>query len=118
MYTEKKFCFLGFEFAQLDIFRRLLNVNYKRTQLLKCFQGLIEHESNAPNELVNNYVSYKLKPEVDDNIINLGLKLGGFLSEGGWNCLAIAILDAVEEILNSKDINAKHLCMLLDCYHK
>lgn len=118
MYTEKKFCFLSFEFGQLDVFKRLLNLNHKRVQLLKCYQALIEHESNAPIELINNYVSNKLKSYVDDNIIDLGLKLGAFLSEGGWYCSAIDVLDAVEDMLNNKDVNVKYLCKLLDCYHK
>lgn len=102
----------------MDVFRRLLNLNHKRIQLLKCFQALIEHESNAPTALINNYVSQTLKPEVDDNIIDLGLKLGAFLCEGGWYSSAMDVLDAVEDTFTKKDTNVKYLCKLLDCYHK
>lgn len=118
MYQDKKFCSLGFEFGRLDVFKRMLNIYHKRIYLLKCFQALIEHESNAPNDLINNYISYKTMPNIDDSIIDLGLKLGGFFSEGGWYPQAIEILDAVESILNKNEKNSKYLCKLLDCLYK
>lgn len=56
--------------------------------------------------------------EVDEGTIDLGLRLGGFFSDGGWYPQAIEVLDKVEEILKNKEKNAKYLSKLLDCYHK
>ncbi|RZC41387.1 amyloid protein-binding protein 2 [Asbolus verrucosus] len=55
MYLEKRSCLLTVEFSELEVFTRMLTVKHKRVQLLKSFQGLINHGSNVPDELIQDF---------------------------------------------------------------
>ncbi|KAF5293748.1 hypothetical protein FQA39_LY03233 [Lamprigera yunnana] len=119
MYTEKRLCLLGVEYSELGVFNRMLKVKHKRSKLLRSFQSLIDHGSNVMEELLLTFSKYRSGSEVITmNIIDMGLKLGGFLNEGGWYKYAIEILNVVEDLCRRKGKNAIILCKLLDCYHK
>uniref|UniRef100_A0A1Y1NDT8 Uncharacterized protein n=1 Tax=Photinus pyralis TaxID=7054 RepID=A0A1Y1NDT8_PHOPY len=119
MYTEKRLCLLGVEYSELQVFSRMLKVKHKRSKLLKSFQSLIDHGSNVMEELLLSYSKYRTTPEpITSNIIDIGLKLGGFLNEGGWYNYSVEVLNVVEELCKKRSRNANTLCKLLDCYHK
>lgn len=119
MYEEKLLCFLWAEFGELEVFIRMLKVGHKRAKLLKSFQTLVTHGMDVVKRLVASYSAYRNVPEqVTPTIIDNGLKLGGFLNEGGWYPYAIDTLNIVEELCTLSDSTTNMLCKLLDCYHK
>lgn len=119
MYLEKRLCLLGVEYSELEVFSRMLKVKHNRNKLLKSFQSLIDHGSNVMEELFLSYSKHRTASEpVTNNIIDVGLKLGGFFNEGGWYNYAIDVLNVVEELCKKKGKTVTILCKLLDCYHK
>lgn len=119
MFVEKRLCLLGVEFSDLTVFTRMLQVKHKRTQLLQSFQAIIDHGSNIENELILNFNKYSNTPElVGIDMINIGLRLGGFFNEGAWYNSAMEVLNITEQLCNRKERSPRVLKQLLDCYHK
>lgn len=81
------------------------------------FQILTEHCSNV-TELPINYIKYINSGSPSIEMIDFGLRLGGFFSEGGWYASAIEILNAVEDLCKKMEYNVSLLLKLLDCYYK
>ncbi|CAD6208397.1 GSCOCG00003404001-RA-CDS [Cotesia congregata] len=88
LYKKNKLCLLGAEFNNLDTFSKMLRVRNKRIQLFQVFQALMDHGTKIDNELAISYnvccLEIKKKSNCQANIIDLGLKLGSFLSDAGW----------------------------------
>lgn len=119
MFIEKRLCLLGVEFSDLPVFTRMLKVKHKRTKLLQSFQAIIDHGSNIENELISNFSKSSSNAElVDSDIIDIGLRLGGFFNEGAWYASAIEVLNITEELCKKKGKSPRVLKQLLDCYHK
>ncbi|GJQ70069.1 putative amyloid protein-binding protein, partial [Trypoxylus dichotomus] len=117
MCLEKRLCLLGLEFSNLDVFKRMLKIKHKRRDLLKMFQILTDHCSNV-TELVLNYIKYINSDDPCIEMIDFGLRLGGFFKEGGWYPSAIEVLNAVEGLCKKMELNTHLLLKLLDCYYK
>lgn len=117
MCLEKRLCLLGLEFSNLDVFKRMLRIKHKRRELLKMFQILTVHCSNV-TELVSNYLKYINFDEPSVEMIDFGLRLGGFFKEGGWYLSSIQILKAVEDLCKKMECSVPLLLKLLDCYYK
>ncbi|KAL3274086.1 hypothetical protein HHI36_015503 [Cryptolaemus montrouzieri] len=121
LFLENHLCLLGRELGDLEIFNRLLSVKSKRTKFLKCFQSLLDHGNKTTNIseiLINQYSKYLKKIDVNSNYIDFGLKLGGFLNEGGWYPNCIKVLNIAEELCKRHPRTELILKKLLDCYHK
>jgi hypothetical protein len=61
MFLEKRSCLLAVEFSELEVFIRMLTIKHKRVKLLKSFQGLINHGTNVPDELIQDFTKYVQK---------------------------------------------------------
>ncbi|KAJ8935248.1 hypothetical protein NQ314_012923 [Rhamnusium bicolor] len=76
------------------------------------------HGTNVPEELVQSYTKYIIPDLSDTNIIDVGLRIGGFFNEAGCFNYSIKILNITEEICKKQKQNIFLLRRLLDCYHK
>lgn len=57
-------------------------------------------------------------PAAQDKTINLGLRLGGFLSDAGWYSESEEVLLACKELCIANNQNPEDWCRTLDCCHK
>ncbi|XP_069703847.1 amyloid protein-binding protein 2 [Periplaneta americana] len=122
LYKEKRLCLLGVEFSDLDVFGRVLKITNRRMFLLKSFQALMDHGTRVAKDLVLAYgrkcsasLSY---PVARDSTIDLGLRLGGFLSDAGWFAESEKVLLACREICQCAEPTVKYWRKLLECCHK
>lgn len=53
-----------------------------------------------------------------DIMIDLGLRLGGFLSDAGWYLESKKILKICKELCVMDNSTSERLCKTLDCCHK
>lgn len=116
MFTEKRACLLAVEFSELEVFIRMLNIKHKRVKLFKSFQGLINHGSNVPDELIQDFSRYLQKEPL--KAINVGIQVGSFFNEGGWYDYSIKILTITEELCMKQKQTVEILKKCLECYHK
>lgn len=74
------------------------------------------------NELAISYdvccLGVKVNKNAREKIINLGLKLGGFLSEAGWYVESERVLLACKELCVSDQETLQNWCLTLNCCHK
>ncbi|XP_046680169.1 amyloid protein-binding protein 2 isoform X5 [Homalodisca vitripennis] len=124
-YKENRLCHLGVEFSDLDVFARMLRVTNKRLQLLKSFQTLMDHGTQVAMELSNSYCirasKQEMIPQQKITVIDLGISLGGFLSEAGWFFESERVLSmcwSVCEKLQSCSQNCYTWRKSLECCHK
>ncbi|XP_063825981.1 amyloid protein-binding protein 2 [Ostrinia nubilalis] len=119
MYLEKKLCILGVELSSLDTIERLLRFTGSQLRLLQCFQAVIEHGSKLSTELATIYTSRcdagKHKVE---HLINLGLRLGGFLNEAGWYADAERVLQRCREVCQAQPQSTYYKRLTLECCHR
>jgi len=122
LYKEKRLCLLGAEFSDLNVFGRVLNVTSRRMFLLRSFQALMDHGTQVAKELASAYVrrcnislSYSSSR---DTAIELGLRLGGFLSDAGWLAESEKVLLACQDLCRCTEPCIKYWFKLLECYHK
>lgn len=57
-------------------------------------------------------------PAARDKTINLGLRLGGFLSDAGWYVESEDVLLACKELCIANNQTPEDWCRTLDCCHK
>lgn len=57
-------------------------------------------------------------PTAQDKTINLGLRLGGFLSDAGWYSESEEVLSACKELCIANNQTPEDWCRTLDCCHK
>ncbi|XP_051153214.1 amyloid protein-binding protein 2 [Leptopilina boulardi] len=119
---EKRLCLIGMEFSDLKTFSLMLKVTNRRIHLLQIFQALMDHGMRVCNELAICYdvccLGVRENKNAREKIINLGLKLGGFLSEAGWYVESERVLLACKELCVSEEENLQNWCLTLDCCHK
>lgn len=122
LYKEKRLCLLGLELSQLDTFSRILKVTNRRIHLLQIFQALMDHDTRVNNELAMKYevccFDIKDDPAARRKMINLGLRLGGFLSDAGWYLESQKVLLACKKLCINARPNPQNWCRTLDCCHK
>lgn len=119
---EKRLCLIGMEFSDLKTFSLMLKVTNRRIHLLQMFQALMDHGMRVCNELAISYdvccLGVKVNKNAREKIINLGLKLGGFLSEAGWYVESERVLLACKELCVSDQETLQNWCLTLNCCHK
>ncbi|KAH0562793.1 amyloid protein-binding protein 2 [Cotesia glomerata] len=122
LYKKNKLCLLGAEFSNLDTFSKMLRVRNKRIQLFQVFQALMDHGTKIDNELAISYnvccLEIKKKSNCQANIIDLGLKLGSFLSDAGWYAESTKVLLSCRDLCISESETSENWCRTLDCCHK
>ncbi|XP_046740458.1 amyloid protein-binding protein 2 [Diprion similis] len=122
LWKEKRLCLLGTELCHLKTFARILKVTNRRIHLLQIFQTLMDHDIGINKELVIKYELYCLcskdDPTLSNKIINLGLTLGGFLSDAGWYLESQKVLLACKKLCINSRQNPKNWCLTLDCCYK
>lgn len=67
--------------------------------------------------LVSDFTD-KSKQKENINIIDVGLRLGGFLSEIGWYSDSATVLKIVEELCLKCEQNPQTWRKMLECHHK
>lgn len=122
LYKEKRLCLLGLEFVDLDVFARMLKVTNKRLLLLKSFQALMDHGTKVAKELATSYAMRctcdRLNPSFRDSTIELGLRLGGFLSEAGWFEESEKVLCSCRSLCQTLPECPQTWRKTLECCHK
>ncbi|XP_020292274.1 amyloid protein-binding protein 2 [Pseudomyrmex gracilis] len=122
LYKDKKICMLGSELSCLETFSKMLKVTNRRIHLLQIFQAPINHGIKVEQNLAFKYVMYSLdereNPAVQDKIINLGLRLGAFLSDAGWYAESEQVLFACKELCIANNQTPENWFRTLDCCHK
>ncbi|XP_060521801.1 amyloid protein-binding protein 2 [Cylas formicarius] len=112
IFSENRLCLLASEFADINVFDRLLYVKQKRCKLLKCFQTLIDHGRFNVDSLIQSYIKYQKNKPPNISVIDVGLRLAYFLNEGGWYVPAIEVLKGTETMcqqIGEDDISLKKL---------
>ncbi|KAG7198690.1 hypothetical protein KM043_001688 [Ampulex compressa] len=122
LYKEKRLCLLGVELSDLETFSRMLKVTNRRIHLLQSFQALMDHGTRVGKELTISYnvccLRVKEKPQAQDKVINLGLRLGSFLSDAGWYSESERVLLACKELCIADNETPENWCRTLNCCHK
>ncbi|XP_032517782.2 amyloid protein-binding protein 2 [Danaus plexippus] len=119
MLQEKRLCILGAELSELDIFERLLRFSGAQLRLLQCFQAVIEHGSKLSAELACGYLA-RCDASTDSNntLIQLGLRLGGFLNEAGWYADAQRVLVRCRDLCQAQPQTIHYKRLTLECCHR
>ncbi|KAJ8676550.1 hypothetical protein QAD02_012337 [Eretmocerus hayati] len=122
LYKDHKLCLLVVELSNLNTLSRMLKVTNRRIHLLQSFQALMDHGTQVGNELATNYsiccLSNQENFATHEKIINLGLRLGGFLSDAGWYLESEKVLTACRDLCTLGPQNPDSWCRTLDCCHK
>ncbi|KAK3907270.1 Amyloid protein-binding protein 2 [Frankliniella fusca] len=122
LYKNDRICVLGWELVDLNVFGRMLKVTHKRMQLLQCFQALMDHGTDISKELAVSYAARcmcsQMCPSLLDSTIDLGLRLGGFLSDAGWFKDSESVLVHCRDLCLWAPETPASLRRTLECYHK
>ncbi|XP_014229966.1 amyloid protein-binding protein 2 [Trichogramma pretiosum] len=122
LYTENKLSELQTELNDINVVTKLLNVQSSRNLLIKCFQLLVDNDMHAAEVLCDTYHSICTRAKEDatwdKRLINLGLRLGGFLNDAGWYYESEQILLDCRELCLLGKQNPQTWCEILDCCHK
>lgn len=82
----------------------------------------MDHGTKIGNELAINYnvccLGTRKKSQAKESIINLGLRLGSFLSDAGWYDESEKVLLACRDLCIMDCDNSDSWCQILDCCHK
>ncbi|XP_071872684.1 protein interacting with APP tail-1 isoform X1 [Bombus fervidus] len=122
LYKERKLCLLGCDFNNLEIFSKMLTVTSRRVHLLQSFQTLIDHKIQVEEELSMSYTVWYLhgteNAAADEKLINLGLRIGGFFSDGGWYANSKRVLLACKQLCLANNSTPQNWCRTLECCRK
>ncbi|XP_034831741.1 amyloid protein-binding protein 2 [Maniola hyperantus] len=119
MLQEKRLCILGAELSDLDKFERLLRFSGAQLRLLQCFQAVIEHGSKLSAELAGSYLARcDANSKSHNSLIQLGLRLGGFLNEAGWYADAQRVLLRCRDLCQAQPQTAHYKRLTLECCHR
>lgn len=82
----------------------------------------MEHGVKVGQHLAISYnmqcLEVRENPAAQDKTINLGLRLGGFLSDAGWHSNSEEVLLACKELCIANNQTPQDWCRTLDCCHK
>ncbi|XP_053982753.1 amyloid protein-binding protein 2 isoform X2 [Hylaeus anthracinus] len=112
-------CVLGMHLSNLETFSKMLTVTGRRVDLLECFQGLMDHRIRIGEELVIKYclccARLSENPAARKKMINLGLRLGGFLSDCGWYVESKRVLLECRQLCLENNTTPENWCQTLEC---
>lgn len=121
LYKEKRLYLLGIDLRNPDIFSRMLTVTNRRVHLLQCFQGLIEDGVRIEIDLSCSYIACCLDNNdtaAQEKLIELGLRLGRFLSDAGWYAKSEEILLACKNLCLENNSTPDKWYRTLECYRR
>lgn len=118
LFEDKNYKLLQQELSSLDVFSRVIKVSKKRAQLLQMFQVLTDKGYRISVQLVVEFTEKSTQRNEAYNIIDIGLRLGGFLSEIGWYNDSAIVLKIVEELCLKSKQNPQTWRKMLQCHHK
>ncbi|XP_076393487.1 protein interacting with APP tail-1 isoform X1 [Megachile rotundata] len=120
LYKEKEYYLVADAFKNVQIFSKMLMVIDRRVHLLQCFQSIIEH--GIPFEQgwrlsYNKCRRHACQNPVDkQNLINLGLRIGEFISDAGWYIKSEYVLLACKELCIANNSTPEDWCRTLGYY--
>ncbi|KAL0122087.1 hypothetical protein PUN28_007095 [Cardiocondyla obscurior] len=124
LYRERRLCILGAELSDLETFSKMLKVTNRRLHLLRIFQAPMDHKIRIAKHLVISYNmccfqarESQISQEIH-KLINLGLRLGGFLSDAGWYSESEEVLLTCKQLCLDHNQTPKDWCRTLECCHK
>ncbi|KAK9512847.1 hypothetical protein O3M35_001174 [Rhynocoris fuscipes] len=125
LFHQDRLCVLGMEFSDLAVFSRMLKVTNKRLELIKCFQALMKHGTGLAKELASGY-EIKCNCTLQDNtdimeklsVIDVGIRLGSFLSDAGWFAESGKVLQCCKDLCLTLPDEINSWIKTLDCCHK
>ncbi|XP_034949650.1 amyloid protein-binding protein 2 [Chelonus insularis] len=123
LYKDKRLCLLDAELRDLEIFSKMLRIGNRRIHLLQAFQALMDHGTKIGNALAIKYNVYCLGLITKSHfqvqtIINLGIRLGSFLSDAGWYAESTKVLLACKQLCLFYNETVENWGRTLDCCHK
>ncbi|XP_026481902.1 amyloid protein-binding protein 2-like isoform X3 [Ctenocephalides felis] len=123
MLQEEEICNLSMELGDLEIFARLLRELSARIKLLKCFQAVMDHKSNSARDLSDQMAEKCSETDPQDEkkaveTIQLGLRLGGFLSDAGWFTHSERVLLCVRTLCHDCKRTERMMHLTLQCYQR
>lgn len=122
MYQQARLCVLGVEFSDLDIFSRVLKVTNNRIQLIKCFEAVMRHDKGLSKTLASAYAKRCNGEEMTlaekENVIDLGIRLGGFLCDAGWFAESSRVLSCCKKVCLTSPENIDSWIKTLECCYK
>ncbi|XP_059482685.1 amyloid protein-binding protein 2 [Neocloeon triangulifer] len=126
LYEDGEVCQLTALFSELPIISRLLRANNKRLQLIKSFQAVMAHNNRVAEQLKKAFIhncENAVSVNADYNVaIELGLRLGSFLSEAGWFLESEEILRwcvvLLDSMLDRFPTEIKYMRLKLEVLHK
>lgn len=114
--------FLAWFFMPRQYFTRNKLIERLTWSFMVLAQALMDHGTKIGTELAIGYSLYCLAarktPAAHENVINLGLRLGGFLSDAGWYSESEGVLLACKGLCLAGADNPETWCRTLDCCHK
>lgn len=90
--------------------------------LVSGTKALMDHGTKVGKELAINYdvccIRARENPTEHEKMINLGLRLGGFLSDAGWYVESERVLSTCRNLCITYNQTPQDWCRTLDCCHK
>ncbi|XP_012282541.1 amyloid protein-binding protein 2 [Orussus abietinus] len=122
LHAWREFKLLGNALSNFEMFSKLLKVSDQRVRLLVLFQTVLVDGMEINKELEVGYGSYcfmvEINPSIRDKVINLGLKLGKFLSDAGCYVESESVLLNCKDLCMAEAHTPQDWCRVLDCCHK
>ncbi|XP_066246020.1 amyloid protein-binding protein 2 [Euwallacea similis] len=116
LYYNSRLYLLRQDFGNMLIFYKLLRTRKKRHCLITCYQAVLnyEHGELVSKALFDSYTQL-IVGESNLDLIDVGMRMGSFLNEGGWYDYSVQFLDRAKALLAKK-----HLCLdvqlkLMEC---
>ncbi|CAG9773685.1 unnamed protein product [Ceutorhynchus assimilis] len=105
LFLAKRLCLLAQEYKDLETFNRLLTVKSRRPFMISSFQWILNHDEDLISTLLHQFEHYLCSCNTrksDLNMIEMGLRIGSFLNDGGWYEFSIKFLEIAELVLWKK----------------
>lgn len=106
----------------LKMYLSVISVMHFLYSFFCVLKAPINHGIKIEQTLAITYVMHSLEvrenPALQDKIINLGLRLGAFLSDAGWYSESEQVLFTCKELCIANNQTPENWFRTLDCCHK
>lgn len=115
--TFQNNCYLSFFFFFFNFLKTCLTVLMFFRLKAPMYHGIRVGKNLAVSYNMHCF-QVRENPTAQDKTINLGLRLGGFLSDAGWYSESEEVLSACKELCIANNQTPEDWCRTLDCCHK